>query len=88
MRENRTFADVDASGCNSAVIPSNEKSIYTSLNKKKRMKKYTEYTKSKNICTFSDQVNPGERYDPLLMSLWFFYFVKSTISVAEGEETG
>jgi hypothetical protein len=34
--------------------------------------------------TWTDQVNPGEKYDPLLMSL-----VKSTsISVDEGEETG
>jgi hypothetical protein len=34
--------------------------------------------------TQTDQMNPGENYDPLLMSL-----VKSTsISVDEGEETG
>jgi hypothetical protein len=34
--------------------------------------------------TLTDQVNPGESYDPLLMS-----FIKSTsISVDEGMETG
>jgi hypothetical protein len=47
----------------------------------------TSYTKNiRNTCSFNetDQVNPGESYAPLLMSL-----VKSaSISVDEGEETG